>query len=425
MIEGTHVRGLEVEVEPGEVGFDPGRLARIERHFAGYVDDGRLAGWLAVVTRFGRVAHLSSRGFRDLEAGLTVEPDTRWRIYSMTKPVTSVAAMMLYEEGRLQLTDPVARYIPSFGGVRVYLRGSSLRPVTVPALEPVCVWHLLTHTAGLTYGFHHAHPVDAMYRAVGFEWATPKGMDLAACCDAWAALPLVFQPGTEWNYSVASDVLGRVIEVVSGQPLDRFLADRVLGPLGMDGTAFWADDDRLAALYSPDPRTGRAVRNQAMDRAGRRPPTFLSGGGGLISTAADYHRFTQMLLRGGELDGVRLLGSHTVDYMVRNHLPGGADLETFGRPLFAEMPLSGVGFGLGLSVVVNPVRMRGLCTAGEYAWGGAASTAFWVDPAEELTAIFLTQLLPSSSHPIRAQLRTLVYQALVDRPRRGTVLTAR
>jgi CubicO group peptidase (beta-lactamase class C family) len=405
---------LHVEVEPGEVGFDASRLARIEGHFNGYVEDGRLPGWLAVVSRFGRVAHVSCGGQRDLEAGLPVELDTRWRIYSMTKPVTSVAAMMLYEEGRVALTDPVSRYIPSFRDVRVYSKGSALKPLTEPAMEPMRIWHLLTHTAGLTYGFHHAHPVDAMYRAAGFEWGSPKEMDLAACCDAWAALPLVFQPGTEWNYSVATDVLGRVVEVVSGQSLDRFFDERVLGPLGMRDTAFWADDHRLAALYSPDPRTGRAARNQPMDGGARRPPTLLSGGGGLVSTAADYHRFTQMLLNGGALDGVRLLGTRTVDYMVRNHLPGGVDLEAFGRPLFAEMPFSGVGFGLGFSVVVDPVKGRSLCSAGEYAWGGAASTAFWVDPAEELTALFFTQLLPSSTHPIRSQFRTLVYQALVD-----------
>jgi CubicO group peptidase (beta-lactamase class C family) len=292
-------------------------------------------------------------------------------------------------------------------------------------MEPVQVWHLLTHTAGLTYGFHHAHPVDAMYRAAGFDWGTPRDMDLAACCDALAALPLVFQPGAEWNYSVATDVLGRVVEVASGQPLDRFLAERVLGPLGMDDTAFWADDHRLAALCSPDPRTGRAVRNEAIDGAARRPPVFLSGGGGLVSTAADYHRFTQMLLNGGAFDGVRLLGSRTVDYMVRNHLPGGADLEAFGRPLFAETPFAGVGFGLGVSVVVDPVKGRSFRSAGEYAWGGAASTEFWVDPAERITALFFTQLLPSSTHPLRSQLRTLVYQALVDRPRSGAELPAR
>jgi CubicO group peptidase (beta-lactamase class C family) len=421
----AQVTALQVEAEPGEAGFDAARLARIQGHFDGYVQDGRLPGWLAVVTRFGRVVHLSRGGQRDLEAGLPVELDTRWRIYSMTKPVASVAAMMLYEEGRLQLTDPVSRYIPSFGDVRVYSKGSALKPLTVPAMEPMRVWHLLTHTAGLTYGFHHAHPVDAMYRAAGFEWGSPREMDLAACCDAWAALPLVFQPGAEWNYSVATDVLGRVVEVVSGQSLDQFLDQRVLGPLGMGDTGFWTGDDRLAALYSPDPRTGRAARNVPMDGGARRPPTLLSGGGGLVSTAADYHRFTQMLLNGGALDGVRLLGSRTVDYMVRNHLPGGADLEAFGRPLFAEMPFSGVGFGLGVSVVVDSVKGRSLCSEGEYAWGGAASTAFWVDPREELTALFFTQLLPSSTHPIRSQFRTLVYQALVDRSRSAPELSAR
>ena len=403
---------LGIEVEAGEVGFDAARLARIPAHFDAYVEDGRLPGWLALVTRFGRVVHLSCGGLRDLESRCPVGTDTLWRIYSMTKPITSVAAMILYEEGRLALTDPVSRYIPAFADVRVYSKGSALKPLTVPAQEPVRMWHLLTHTAGLTYGFHHAHPVDEMYRAAGFEWGSPKGKDLAACCEVFASLPLVFQPGTEWNYSVSTDVLGRVVEVVAGMPLDRFLDERILGPLGMTDTAFWSDDERLAALYSPDPRTGRALRNEAMDHGARRPPEYLSGGGGLVSTATDYHRFTQMLLNRGALDGVRILGDRTVAYMARNHLPGNADLETFGRPLFAEMPFSGVGFGLGLSVVVDAAKGRSLCSEGEYAWGGAASTAFWVDPAESLTALFFTQLLPSSTHPIRAQLRTLVYAAL-------------
>src|SRR5690349_5025998 len=211
----TTLTGLDVDARGA--GFDPDRLRRVDRHLDRYVDDGRLAGWQLLIARDGRVAHLGQGGLRDLEAGLPVEPDTLWRIYSMTKPVTSVAAMMLYEEGAFELTDPVSAFIPSFAGVRVYAGGPDLRPVTVPATEPVRIWHLLTHTSGLTYGFHRVHPVDALYRAAGFEWAYPRGADLATACDIWAGLPLLFQPGTEWNYSVATDVLGRVIEVVSGQ----------------------------------------------------------------------------------------------------------------------------------------------------------------------------------------------------------------
>jgi CubicO group peptidase (beta-lactamase class C family) len=411
------VADLKIEVDPGEAGFDAKRLDRIDHHFAAYVDDGRLPGWLLLVSRGGKIVHLGSYGQRDMEAGLPVELDTLWRIYSMTKPITSVAAMMLYEEGAFELKDPVSRFVPSFEQARVYRSGSAFKPITVPAIEPMLIWHLLTHTAGLTYGFHYTHPVDAMYRAAGFEWGTPAGSDLAACCDAWAGLPLVFQPGAEWNYSVATDVLGRVVEVASGRRLDEFFSERIFQPLGMTETTFCVDDsegDRLAALYAADPATRLPVRNGAMGAAALRPPTCLSGGGGLISSAADYHRFTQMLQRGGELDGVRLLGTRTLRYMTSNHLPGGADLEAFGRPLFAETTFAGVGFGLGFSVVDNPVANKVVSTRGEFAWGGAASTAFWVDPAEELTALFFTQLLPSSTHPIRTQLKQLVYQALVD-----------
>ncbi len=407
---------LPVEVSPDEVGFDPDRLDRIERHFATYVDDGRLAGWMAVVTRHGRVAYVSARGHRDREADLPVERDTLWRIYSMTKPITSVAAMMLYEQGAFELKDPLHRYIESFRHQRVYRSGSSQSPVTVPATEPVRIWHLLTHTSGLTYGFHYAHPVDAGYRAAGFEWGSPPDLDLAGAVDAWASLPLLFEPGTEWNYSVSSDVLGRLVEVISGQPLDRFLAEQIFGPLGMTDTGFSvpeSDQARLAALYGAGPQR-TAVRLEAAGRAALSPPAMLSGGGGLVSSAADYHRFTQMLRNRGELDGVRLLSPRTVDYMARNHLPGGADLEAFGRPLFAETTFDGVGFGLGFSVVLDPAANKVLSSPGEYAWGGAASTAFWVDPVEDLTALFFTQLLPSSTFPIRTQLRQLVYQALID-----------
>jgi CubicO group peptidase (beta-lactamase class C family) len=408
--------GLEVDVDPGEVGFDPERLTRIDRHFATYVDGGRLPGWLIAVSRGGRVAHLSTYGHRDVDSGAAIERDTLFRIYSMTKPITSVAALMLYEEGAFELKDPVHRFIPAFEGVRVYRSGSAVNPVTEPAAEPVRIWHLLTHTSGLTYGFHHVHPVDAMYRAKGFEWASPKGMDLAACCEQWARLPLVFQPGTEWNYGVSTDVLGRVVEVASGMTLDDFFRTRIFDRLGMKETMWWvpeSDADRLATLYLPGPDR-RAVDGGAFGAAALHPPFFLSGGGGLVSTAADYHRFAQMLLRRGELNGERLLGSRTVDYMAQNHLPGHVDLETFGRPLFAETTFDGVGFGLGVSVVEDPAKNKVLSSAGEFGWGGAASTAFWVDPVEDITVLFLTQLLPSTTHPIRSQLKQLVYQALVD-----------
>ncbi len=412
---------LSVEVEPGELGLDPARLARLDANFRRYVDDGRLPGWLITVARHGKLAHVSGYGRMDMEAGLAVEPDTIWRIYSMSKPITSVAAMMLYEEGAFELTDPVARFIPSFADVRVYTGGSDLRPVTVPATEPVRIWHLLTHTAGLTYGFHRAHPVDAQYRAGGFEWGTPRNADLAECCDRWAALPLLFQPGSEWNYSVATDVLGRVIEVASGVSLDEFLAARVFGPLGMTDTGFWLPEShrsRLAALYSAGPG-GTATRLDALGKVATSRPVFLGGGGGLVSTAADYHRFTSMLLAtpdspAGELDGERLLSPRTVGYMLRNHLPRDADLEAFGRPLHAEAPFRGVGFGLGFAVVIDPVPGRTLTSEGECSWGGAASTAFFIDQATGLTVSFFTQLMPSSTHPIRSQLRQLVYQALTD-----------
>jgi len=415
------VSELTVEVDAAEVGLDSERLKRIDAHFAGYVADGRLPGWLLTVRRRGRLAHVARCGSRDLEAGLPVTDDTVWRIYSMTKPVTSVAAMMLYEEGRLGLTDPVSAFIPAFADVRVYAGGSDLRQVTVPAVEPVRIWHLLTHTAGLTYGFQRVHPVDAMYRAAGFEWGTPRGTDLAQACDLWAAFPLLFQPGAEWNYSVATDVLGRVVEVASGQRLDEFFADRIFGPLGMTGTAFWAGPaarPRLAALYNSGP-DGKAARLEAMGQWALKEPRMLSGGGGLVSTAADYDRFTQMLLHrpgspAGELDGVRLLSPRTVGYMGRNHLPGGVDLETFGRPLFAEAPFRGVGFGLGFAVLIDPVPGKVVGSAGELSWGGAASTSFWVDREADLTVSFFTQLLPSSTYPIRPQLRQLVYQALTD-----------
>jgi len=406
---------LDVTADPGALGFDTLRLQRIDEHFARYVDDGRLAGWQVAVLRDGELAHHSTYGKRNLETDTAWSDDTIARLYSMTKPITSVAAMILHEEGHFQLKDPVAKFIPSFADTPVYRSGSFQAPVTEPQTEPMRIWHLLTHTSGLTYGFHNSHATDAIYRNAGFEWGNPAGLDLEACCDAWAALPLVFQPGSEWNYGVSTDVLGRVVEVVSGQPLDVFFRERILDPLGMTDTEFWVPEDkrdRFAELYFRNPATKQATKMPAASLKSK--PTMLGGGGGLCGTAADYLRFAQMLLNRGELDGARILGSRTVDYMTRNHLPGNADLEQYGRPLFAETTFDGVGFGLGFSVVLDAAANRSPGTEGSYSWGGAASTIFWNDPRERLTALFLTQLLPSSTYPIRPQLQQLVAQALVD-----------
>ncbi len=408
---------LQRTADPDALGFDAERLARIDRHFARYVDGGLLAGWQIAVTRAGEVVHASTYGKRVVEGDRPVQDDTLWRIYSMTKPVTSVAALALWEEGRFELTDELARYLPEFADMRVFDKGTALQPYTVPAIEPIRIWHLLTHTAGLTYGFLYTSAVDAMYRAAGFEWSAPEGLDLAGITARFATLPLLFQPGTAWGYSVATDVLGRLIEVVSGRRLDEFIAERVLRPLAMTDTRWWvgeAEAFRLAALYTPDPTTGRVCRLDQLGEVALTKPTAHFGGGGLISTAADYHRFTQMLLRGGELDGARILGSRTVRLMTRNHLPGGRDLDELSPGGCAETSLAGIGFGLGVAVVDDTDPIRTHTSRGEYYWGGAASTAFWVDPAEQLTALLFTQLLPSSTHPLRPQLRQLVYSALVD-----------
>ena len=407
---------LKSEIDPADVGLDADRLERLERHLRTYVDDGRMPGWLVAVARRGQLAHVGTYGQRDLEAGLPVETDTIWRIYSMTKPITAVAALMLWEEGAFELNDPVRWYIPSFKGLRVWRGGSSVRPETEPVTEEMRLWHLFTHTSGLTYGFMQAHPVDALYRQAGFEWGVPPGLDLAGVCDTLAELPLVFQPGTEWNYGMSTDVLGRVVEVVSGMPFGEFVQQRLLDPLGMSETMWHVPDqlaDRLAALYVPTPGTGQAVRFDSMGAAARTAQSATLGGGGLCSTASDYLRFAEMLRRRGELDGVRLLSPRTVGFMASNHLPGNADLTQFGRRLFSETTFDGVGFGLGVSVTIDPVAAKVPGNIGDHGWGGAASTAYWVDPVLDMVVLFMTQLLPSDSLPIRARLRQLVHAAVI------------
>ena len=403
--------------DPSELGFDASRLARLDTHFNKYVDDGRLAGYQLAVTRNGKLAHSQIYGQRDIAAGVPVTDDTIWRIYSMTKPIVSVAAMMLWEEGLFELKDPVSKFIPEFADQKVWRAGSVVNPVLEPLMEPMRMWHLMTHTSGLTYGFMYAHPVDDLYRRGGFDFGSPQVDTLAEVCTRLANLPLVFQPGSEWNYSMSIDVLGRVIEVITGQTLDEFLRTRLFTPLGMTDTGFSVptdDADRLAALYGAHPGTGKAMLLAEAGKAALKVPSAFLGGGGLVSTMADYLRFTDMLRRKGELNGVRILSPRTVQYMTKNHLPGGVDLTSFGRPLFSETPYDGVGFGLLGSVTIDPVAAKLANSLGTYGWGGAASTTFWVDPVEDITCVFMTQLLPSDTHPLRSQLSQLVQQALVD-----------
>jgi CubicO group peptidase (beta-lactamase class C family) len=406
---------LRQEVDAGAAGLDPDALERLDLHFARQVERGRLPGFLVAVARGGRVAHLTTHGLRDVAAGLPVDAGTLWRIYSMTKPVTSVAALMLLEEGRLSLDDPVHRYLPAFAEPRVYVAGTADDLVTRPASGPVLLRHLMTHTAGLTFGFYHAHPVDELYRAAGLESSVRPGASLAETVDLYASLPLQFDPGTQWNYSVASNVLGRLVEVVSGQPLDVFLAERIFGPLGMTDTGFHVTDDRagrLAELYG-ETEDGGIEPVPGLPLRGR--PRFLSGSGGLVSSAYDWHRFTELLRRRGELDGVRLLTPATVDLMTRNHLPGGADLRAFGsRPAHDEPGNDGVGFGLGVSVVTDPARTQAPSGLGTYGWSGVATTTFWVDPGRDLTVQFMTQVRPRRSHTVFRDLKRLVHEAVRD-----------
>ncbi|MFF7750879.1 serine hydrolase domain-containing protein [Streptomyces sp. NPDC007971] len=404
---------LRQEVGPDEAGLDARALERLDQHFARHVGEGRLPGCLIAVARGGRVAHLTTHGLRDVAAGLPVEADTLWRIYSMTKPVTAVAVLQLVEEGRLSLDDPVERHVPAFAGPRVYESGSGTGMRTRPAEGPILIRHLLTHTAGLTFGFYYKHPVDELYRAHGLEYSVPPGAGLAETVEMYASLPLQFEPGTQWNYSVASNVLGRVIEVVSGQPLDEFFAERIFRPLGMTDAGFHlapGQTERLAELYGETddggitPVPGLPVHSR---------PRFLSGSGGMVATAHDFHRFMEMLRRGGELDGTRLLSPATVAQMTRNQLPGGADRHAFGAPAHQERSNDGLGFGFNVSVVVDPARTAAPQSLGTYGWTGVASTAFWVDPSHDLTVQFMTQLRPKTLK-VFPELRRLVHEALVD-----------
>jgi CubicO group peptidase (beta-lactamase class C family) len=407
-----------VTPRPERAGFAPERLARIDQHLQHrYVEPGKIAGALTLVFRRGELAWCSPLGLADRERGAPMREDTIFRIYSMTKPITSVALMALWEEGHFQLDDPVERWIPGWKDLQVYVAGNHPLFATRRADMRMTVRHLLTHTSGLTYGFMERTNVDRAYRKLGIGTfgKGPTG-DLREMIELLAELPLEFSPGTAWNYSVATDVCGYLVERISGDRFDQFLRERVFAPLGMEDTGFFVPEEkapRLAASYTRGPGKELARMDDPRTSAYLREPRFLGGGGGLVSTAHDYLRFCRMLLGGGELEGARILSRKTLELMTSNHLPGGRDLTESSVGMFSEVAQAGVGFGLGFSVLQDPVRAGG-GSAGSFAWGGAASTIFWVDPKEELIVLFLTQLFPSRTFDFRGQLRSIVYGAIAD-----------
>jgi len=400
-------------------GFSQNRLARIIPTLAAhYIDTGAIPGALLMVWRRGVLAHLGLAGHIDLERRTPVREDAIYRIYSMTKPVTSVALLMLMEEGRIALDDPVARYIPGFAGLGVFAGGADGNFATAAPARPMLVVDLLCHTSGLTYDFHNRTPVDAAYRRLGVgAFATEGG--LAGMVAQLETLPLEFSPGEQWNYSVATDVAGYLVEKISGMRLGEFLARRVFQPLGMEDTDFFVPQqklDRLATCYQV--KDGRlVVQADARASAFAASPKLESGGGGLVGTAGDYMRFCRMLLNGGTLDRAQLLSPKTVALMTMNHLPGGAQMTDMmaSTSLFNETGYSGVGFGLGVSVTVDVPAARLPGSVGEFAWGGAASTAFFVDPKEDMAVVFMTQVLGAPDRVrLRRELRTLVYGAMTE-----------
>jgi CubicO group peptidase (beta-lactamase class C family) len=413
---------------PESAGMSKQALDRLENHLKrNYVDAGRFPGTQLLVYRRGKIVHATVQGFADLERKAPVKDDTIFRIYSMTKPITSVAFMMLVEEGRVAIDEPVHKYIPEWKNLGVFQAGTYPAFLTRPPSRPMLIVDLLRHTSGLTYGFQQRSNVDAAYRENKIGEVIKAGT-LQTMIEDLAKIPLEFSPGEGWNYSVSTDVIGYLIGKISGMPFEQFLKERIFNPLGMSDTDFFVPADkahRFAACYSADPKGGMTFH--ATDRKGTltlqddpatssflAPPSLISGGGGLCSTAADYLTFCRALLNGGELGGVRLLGPKTLKLMTSNHLPGGVDLPAMSRSLFSEASYNGIGFGLGFSVTMNPAQTLIAGSVGEYAWGGAATTSFFIDPAEELIAIFMTQVLPSSAYPVRRELRSMVYAAITD-----------
>ena len=403
--------------EPEQVGMSSERLQRIAPVMQSYIDDGKLAGSLVLLARRGKVTYLESFGAMDREKDKAMQEDVIFRIASMTKAVTSVAAMMMYEEGRLLLTDPISKYIPAFKEPKVLVPNAELEAgyELVPAKREITVRDLLAHTSGITYGFWGREHFHELYMEAGIsDGLTQTEGTMGEMVERLAALPLTGQPGEVWEYGLNTDVLGHLVEVVSGQSLDAFFRERILTPLKLTDTHFFLPEDklpRLAAVYRPGeqgvervPETEQkvltAIFSPSVNYSG--PRTFFSGGGGLVSTISDYTRFLQMLLNEGELGGVRLLSRKTVEMMTVNHI---GDLEIL---------TPGHGFSLGFAVHKGPGESGRIHSAGTYEWGGFYFTDYWVDPDEQLIGVFMAQLYPWDGLDAHDKFRVLSYQAIAD-----------
>jgi len=402
---------------PKAAGLSPSRLETLDRFLQSrYIDAGKIPGALTLIARRGEVAHFSALGMADAERKKPVREDTIFRLYSMTKPLTSVAFMMLVERGLTALDEPVHNVIPEWKDLGVYQGGFMETYRTTRPARPMLMIDLLRHTSGLTYGFQQTTNVDAGYRKlqVGERLA---GETLDGMIAKLAGLPLEFSPGTAWNYSHSTDVLGYLVGRISGQPFDQYLREHIFEPLGMTDSGFHVSagkESRFAACYAFTPKNPMMLFDDPARSPYLQPPSMVSGGGGAVSTASDYLRFCRMLLNGGTLDGVQILSPKTIALMTLNHLPDGQDLPALSRSLFSEVTYNGVGFGLGFAVTLDTTRTMLPGSIGDYFWGGAASTYFWIDPREELITIFMIQLMPSTTYQIRRELRTLVYSAFSE-----------
>ena len=389
-----------------------GRFSNLDSWVETMISTRKLAHAQTTIFKSGQVIHGNCRGLMDIRGSEPLRPDAIFRIYSMTKPVTAVAMMMLVEEGACDLEDPLAKYIPAFADTTVYTAGDIDTVQTEPPARALTIRNLLTHTGGLTYANQRVEPVATLYRNHKVDFSAARD-DFAAAVDTVAGLPLIFHPGTRWHYSISHDVMGRLIEVIAGQPFDRFLSERLFQPLNMPDTGFRIAPEnhhRLAAIYGYD-KEGQLkdISDYSAERF-LRGGTLLSGGGGLVSTSADYLRFARMMLNGGTLEGARILTQETVARMTRNDLPG--DLPSMGADQDSGDALDGVGFGLIGAVMLDPARSAFAGSPGDYCWGGAASTYFWVDPLEDMIVVFMTQLMPPAALPTRRDVRCLVYAAL-------------